>query len=196
MKRVLISMLVMLFASPAFAFDPNAEKTTKKWTVGAWEIGEVKVKETGEFSHCMMSTTFSAKNKESAERMKTSDLILLLKVNYDTSFNFILVGFDWNLNKGKKYNVASRYSTGKIYNIMTTADGPDKGIALDVNFGADGEWTQNFMEAEWVEFFIDKQSIGSFYLNGSRKAMTSMLNCYAANTPAASEAPTFGEGSE
>jgi hypothetical protein len=193
-KNILICLLVLFSTVPAFAFDPNEEKVSKKWDVGAWELGEWKGKESGEFSHCTMSAAYSAPDKEYAKLMKTSELILMIKVNFDTSFNFIILGSGWNFTMGNKYKVRSRYSTGKVYSIMTTATGDKKAFGLDVNFGADGEWTQNFMKAEFVELFIEDEYVGKFYLKGSRDAMTALLNCYSSNTPAENEQPTFGEG--
>lgn len=195
MKHVLILMLGMLFAFPAFS---NEEMESRKWNKGPWELSEYKKRATGEFTHCGMSTDFTAPNKEAADRMKSRELSMILKINHDTSFNFILMGYDWTLNKGKKYNIRSEYDTGKIYNIDAYSD-KLVGKFLDVNFPADGEWTENFMKAGAVKFWIDGTYIGSFYLKGSRDAMTEMLNCFAKNAPtptfgSGKEPPTFGEG--
>ena len=190
-------MLVLLFALPAFA---NEEMESRKITKGPWDITEYKKKSTKEFSHCVMSVDFTAPNKKASEAMKTRQLSVIIKLNHDTSFNFILMGYDWNLNKGKKYNVRSEYDTGKVYNIDTYSDNV-VGKFLDVNFAADGEWTENFMKAKSVKFWIDNTPIGSFYLNGSRDAMAELLNCFAKNAPDVTfgegkEPPTFGEGTQ
>ena len=186
---LIIMMLMLLLAVSAFSQFDSPEK---KWKVGPWDMGVFFYEDSKNFSHCSMGTTYFGATDDHVKTMKTKAMSLIIKVNYDTSFNFTLLGYDWKLINGKKYNVYSKYDTGKDYNINTIAEDD---IALGVNFGADSAWLQNFMKAKTVEFSIDGTFIGSFLLKGTNDASKALLNCFGKHSKDLSE-PTFGEGKE
>jgi hypothetical protein len=98
----------------------------------------------------------------------------------------MLMGYQWNLVVGNKYKVEFVFDDNLLSSINITATDKD---VLKEPFPPNGEWYKRMMEANVLEIIIDDQSIGTFSMEKSGKALTELLNCYERNSR-----PTFGPG--
>ncbi len=157
--------------------------------IGGWTVGTYNDKDTGRFTHCMVDTIFSAQTYEQSKRMRTKALgfaISVAEVDGKEWMQIMLMGYQWNLVVGNKYKVEFVFDDNLLSSINITATDKD---VLKEPFPPNGEWYKRMMEANVLEIIIDDQSIGTFSMEKSGKALTELLNCYERNSR-----PTFGPG--
>jgi hypothetical protein len=191
MFRIIAAMLLAgVLVTPAFSDDLPFQKT-QTTKIGGWEIGTYTGKEDGRFYHCMANTIFSAKTYEQSKIMRTKALglaISIAEVKGTEWMQIMIMGYQWNLTVGNKYQVKFVFDNNLYSTINVTATDKD---VLKEPFPPNGEWYKRMMEAKVIEILIDDQSIGQFNMNKSGKALAELLHCYEQNSR-----PTFGPGTE
>jgi hypothetical protein len=186
-RKFLALLLAGVLVTPAFA---EFEQTDVQ-KIGGWEVGTYNDKDTGRFTHCMVNTIFSAQTYAQSKKMRTKALglaISVAEVNGEELMQIMLMGYQWNLVVGNKYKVEFVFDNDLLSSINVTATDKD---VLKEPFPPNGEWYKRMMEAKVIEILIDDQSIGTFNMEKSGKALAELLSCYERNVR-----PTFGSGTE
>jgi hypothetical protein len=190
MKRFITALFFAgVLATPAFSDDVPFHQTQSK-QIGGWNIGTYTGKEDGRFYHCMANTIFNAKTYEQSKIMRTKALglaITIAEVEGTEWMQIMIMGYQWNLTVGNKYQVQFLFDDGRWSKINVTAVDKD---SLREPFPPNGEWYKRMMNAKTVEILIDNQSIGKYNMKNSGKALAELLHCYEQNSR-----PTFGPGS-
>jgi len=189
MKQFITALIFAgVLATPAFSDDVPFQKTHEK-QIGGWNIGTYTGKEDGRFYHCMANTIFEAKTYEQSKIMRTKALglaITIADVKGTEWMQIAIMGWQWNLTVGNKYQVKFVFDDDLWSSINITATDKD---TLKEPFEPNGEWYKRMMNAKTVEILIDGQSIGKYNMKHSGKALAELLHCYAQNSK-----PTFGTG--
>jgi len=193
MIRLFVMMLVMCSTTAFAQSAPDVTAGLKK-EIGGWEITEYYEQKSGKFTHCVASGDYNPATAENRRLLRSRKLSVMLKVLNDSEMQWWMIGWDWKLAEGKQYTVGFKFD-GKDYFSVDMYARDEKALAVAMPMD-DSAWIQKMMHSNDVEFFIDNQTLGSFRLTDSKKAILELLSCWFGNMKKQEDAdPTFGGGS-
>lgn len=156
----------------------------------AWILREVRGKETGAFSFCVIETTYEATDDGGRRRLRGRAARMSILYSGDDRMGVSITSEDWKTSESRAYDMRFLFRDGSSYDIK--ADGLASG-GLMAMFRPNPAWLKRMMLDAAVEIIINGKTLGQMRLNKSALAIKALTKCgLDGRSEGGASADTFG----
>lgn len=177
-----------LFTTAAFAAHVVGSLNMKN----GWTLEKYAKDGDNTFSHCAIENAWKASSDYNRRKLRGNILYFALKVYESKHMELILGSGGWKLKKDTPYKLTMLFDGGASFTFPNMTATDDETIMSTLFTPSDSDWYSAMMGSNSVELSINGQSIGEFTLDGSRIAMSELLNCWSVSLDNNKFDPSFG----